>query len=453
MVHITPPERLSGRRGYRRRMTIVVRPCADGDDLQPYGTGFGPDVDAPRRRRTLVAVDGGIVLGAASALWSSRHPDVVHGELMVVESRRRNGIGTQLLRELQDLAGEGLEFALSVGSPEEGFLRQQGFTPVVDSRVVRLQAGAATLAACDADPPSDVTVEPTELNGEVEAAFEQMYARAHTWAGRYVPTPDRPWIRFAGEPIEGTTFVARRRGRIVAAACLTTGEFAEGADAFLPPTATLLEPGDPAGQAALRAVISGSLRAGATAGVHRVNVEYDTPYTELAALMAMLPTTPVSHHAVWMQRARITIVDPASPEARWALNEYFTELDRRFVDGFDVAGALAEPADALGAPNGLFALALDGNEVVACGGVVFLDGTTGEIKRMWVHPSHRGRGLAGRLLRWLETQIVDSGRRRVVLDTNGVLAEAIAMYGRHGYEPIERYNDNPYAQHWFRKQL
>lgn len=434
-------------------MTIVVRPLADGDDLAVFGPGFGPDADEPRRRRTLVAVDGGSVIGAASALWSSRHPDVVQGVLQVVPTRHRTGVGTRLLHALLDLAGGGLEFVVPVGAPEEGFLRHHDFTPVVDSRVVRLQVDAATLAACDADPPSDVTVEPTELTGEVEAAFEQLYARAHTWAGRYVPTPDRPWVRFAGEPIAGTTFVARRSRRIVAAACLTTGEFADGADAFLPPTGTLLDPGDPHGPAVLRAVVGRSLRAAATIGVRTVNVEFDTPCTELAALMANLPTTPVSHHAVWMQRARVTIVDPASPEARWALNEYFTELDRRFVDGFDVAGALAEPADALGAPKGLFALAFDGNEVVACGGVVFLDETTGEIKRMWVRPSHRGRGLAGRLLRWLETQIGDSDRNRVVLDTNGVLAEAIAMYGRHGYEPIERYNDNPYAQHWFQKQL
>ena len=45
------------------------------------------------------------------------------------------------------------------------------------------------------------------------------------------------------------------------------------------------------------------------------------------------------------------------------------------------------------------------------------------------------------------------GNWSVVLDTNSVLLEAIAMYGRSGYQAIERYNDNPYARHWFRKQL
>ena len=41
----------------------------------------------------------------------------------------------------------------------------------------------------------------------------------------------------------------------------------------------------------------------------------------------------------------------------------------------------------------------------------------------------------------------------MILDTNGVLAEAIAMYGRAGYERIDRYNHNPYAQLWFAKSL
>ena len=45
------------------------------------------------------------------------------------------------------------------------------------------------------------------------------------------------------------------------------------------------------------------------------------------------------------------------------------------------------------------------------------------------------------------------GYRRVVLDTNDTLDEAIAMYGAPGYQPTERYNDNPYAQRWFVKQL
>jgi ribosomal protein S18 acetylase RimI-like enzyme len=76
-----------------------------------------------------------------------------------------------------------------------------------------------------------------------------------------------------------------------------------------------------------------------------------------------------------------------------------------------------------------------------------------ELKRMWVHEGWRGAGLGSRMLRRLEQEASDRGLTVVRLDTNSALTEAIAMYRRAGYREIERYNDNPYARHWFEKQL
>jgi GNAT superfamily N-acetyltransferase len=72
---------------------------------------------------------------------------------------------------------------------------------------------------------------------------------------------------------------------------------------------------------------------------------------------------------------------------------------------------------------------------------------------MWVTPDLRGAGLGARLLRLLEGEAVRLGYAVVRLDTNSALVEAIAMYERSGYHAIERYNDNPYARHWFEKRL
>ena len=58
-----------------------------------------------------------------------------------------------------------------------------------------------------------------------------------------------------------------------------------------------------------------------------------------------------------------------------------------------------------------------------------------------------------RLLAELEATAQRLGHVRVVLDTNEVLTEAVAMYERNGYRAIGRYNDNPYAHHWFEKTL
>jgi ribosomal protein S18 acetylase RimI-like enzyme len=146
-------------------------------------------------------------------------------------------------------------------------------------------------------------------------------------------------------------------------------------------------------------------------------------------------------------------VDAGSTEATWALAQYFGELERRFAGGFDSNAALAEAATSLNPPSGLFILASLGTDVVGCGAILWIDVDTAEIKRMWVDSRRRGIGLGKRVLGHLEDEARSSGRSRVVLDTNESLAEAISMYRSLGYNTIERYNDNPYAHHWFEKSL
>lgn len=149
----------------------------------------------------------------------------------------------------------------------------------------------------------------------------------------------------------------------------------------------------------------------------------------------------------------VSVIDAGSPGARRALTQYFAELADRFPEGFDADAALAEAVEAYNPPQGLFVVAGDPEHPDACGGVSFLDESRGEIKRMWVSPACRGRGVASQLLAFLEDAIRESGRGTAVLDTNRVLTEAVALYERRGYEPTERYNDNPHAHHWFRKTL
>lgn len=148
------------------------------------------------------------------------------------------------------------------------------------------------------------------------------------------------------------------------------------------------------------------------------------------------------------------VVDPASDAASGAMDAYFRELDQRFRAGFVPGDAGAgDDAAAMRAPEGAFLVLRDDETVVGCGGVRRIDAAVGEIKRMWIAPDWRGVGLGARLLDELEAAALRLGNVRVVLDTNEVLTEAVAMYLRAGYTPIERYNDNPYAHHWFAKAL
>ena len=154
-----------------------------------------------------------------------------------------------------------------------------------------------------------------------------------------------------------------------------------------------------------------------------------------------------------MDVVELAVVDPGSPSALRTMTEYFAELDRRFPDGFDPGDTLVADAAALRPPGGVFVVARASGSDVACGGVQRHDAHTGEIKRMWVHPDRRRSGLGRRLLSRLHDEAVNLGYRRVVLDTNPALVEAIALYEAAGYRSVERYNDNPYAGRWYARDL
>lgn len=169
---------------------------------------------------------------------------------------------------------------------------------------------------------------------------------------------------------------------------------------------------------------------------------------ELAQLLA------TAERIIRSATVTFTVVDPRSPEARSAVDQYFAELDARFESGFapERGGANAD-AESLRGPTGAFVIMWTDELAIGCGGVQRIDDQTAEIKRMWIHPDWRGLGLGARLLDRLEAQVAELDYTRVVLDTNESLDEAIALYGRSGYTPTERYNDNPYANHWFEKHL
>jgi DNA-binding MarR family transcriptional regulator len=143
--------------------------------------------------------------------------------------------------------------------------------------------------------------------------------------------------------------------------------------------------------------------------------------------------------------------DPASPAATEAAGRYFAEIGRRF--GFDSSEEPDKDARLLIPPAGTFIVAVSDGDPVACGGLHTLAPGVGELKRMWVRDDWRGAGLGSRLLRHLEQVSRDFGHQTLRLDTNAALAEAIAMYQRAGYHPIARYNDNPWATHFFEKPL
>jgi DNA-binding MarR family transcriptional regulator/GNAT superfamily N-acetyltransferase len=152
--------------------------------------------------------------------------------------------------------------------------------------------------------------------------------------------------------------------------------------------------------------------------------------------------------------AILVALEPAdSADAVWCLERYFAELVRRFEAGFDPGKGAAVGAEAMTPPHGWFFLArLDGRPV-GCGALVRLSADEGEIKRMWTAPEARSLGVARRIIAAVEAIAREAGVTTLQLDTNRALKEAHALYRKLGFVEIARYNDNPYADHWFEKRL
>ena len=72
---------------------------------------------------------------------------------------------------------------------------------------------------------------------------------------------------------------------------------------------------------------------------------------------------------------------------------------------------------------------------------------------MWVAETARGLGIGRRLLAELEGHARAAGARLVRLETNAALTEAISLYRSAGFREVDPFNDEPYAHHWFEKDL
>jgi len=149
----------------------------------------------------------------------------------------------------------------------------------------------------------------------------------------------------------------------------------------------------------------------------------------------------------------IAPIDPAHPTAQYCLRAYFAELDRRFETGFDPALSILPDAAEMRPPSGLFLVASLAGEPIGCGGLKFHADAPAYIKRMWVADSARGLGLGRRLLAELENHAAAHGAHAVQLETNKALVEAIRLYRSAGYVEVAPFNVEPYAHHWFEKQL
>jgi len=124
-------------------------------------------------------------------------------------------------------------------------------------------------------------------------------------------------------------------------------------------------------------------------------------------------------------------------------------------DGLDLDGPdmpKAGPGE-LAAPGGTFVVGVLDDVAVCCGGLKRLPDGACEIKKMFVAPDARGRGVARALLEELEARARALGYAVARLDTGPRQPRARQMYERAGYAPIENFNANPVATFFGEKSL
>jgi GNAT superfamily N-acetyltransferase len=144
--------------------------------------------------------------------------------------------------------------------------------------------------------------------------------------------------------------------------------------------------------------------------------------------------------------------DARTPPASDLLEAMIVELTPLY-GRIDVPEAPSAGPEDFSPPRGSFLVGYDDGAAICCGGIKRLPDGACEIKRMYVVPAARGRGVAKALLEALEDEARALGYTVARLDTGPHQPHAERMYRAAGYAEIGNFNANPFASYWGEKRL
>ncbi|MEO8766209.1 MAG: GNAT family N-acetyltransferase [Ginsengibacter sp.] len=155
-------------------------------------------------------------------------------------------------------------------------------------------------------------------------------------------------------------------------------------------------------------------------------------------------------------RSKIELIELTSDsslvgETRNLLSEYghYMYGDLAFVAGKErfFRELVYFPGPAYLPPSGTFIAAKVGNEVAGCAGIRKFDENSCEMKRMYIRPVHRGKGIGALLCNYVIAWCRKSAYSRILLDSNKEMEAAVALYHKCGFTDIQPYcineNENP----------
>lgn len=147
-----------------------------------------------------------------------------------------------------------------------------------------------------------------------------------------------------------------------------------------------------------------------------------------------------------------------TPDAELLRRDYYDEVASRYwgrpaTTGEIDEGLTGDGVELLARPTGEFVVGRYGGKAASCAGLRLADAGTAELTRVFVRPAFRSTGGGGLLLAAIESAARSLGVRQIRLDTRDDLVEARGLYAKHGYREVPAFNQGPYAEHWFAKEL
>lgn len=140
-----------------------------------------------------------------------------------------------------------------------------------------------------------------------------------------------------------------------------------------------------------------------------------------------------------MELRQVRLTDPVVGPLIEGLSQ---EYDVRYGEIDEMATVDGDEFDP---PSGVFLVLVDGDEVLAGGGLRRISDDTCEVKRMWTAAGHRRKGYASRVLTGLEDAARAAGYSTLLLETGPLQPEAIDLYTARGYSRISYYGRYPDA--------
>jgi GNAT superfamily N-acetyltransferase len=146
-------------------------------------------------------------------------------------------------------------------------------------------------------------------------------------------------------------------------------------------------------------------------------------------------------------------VERADAEVSLVLQEaFFADIARRYPGWEPASSQSVVPSD-LAPPDGIWLVTYRDGRAIGCGGLQRLDAEIGEVRRIFLDETERGRRTGRRLLSELEEHVRRLGYRRVRLTTGDAQPEALRMFQSAGYKEIPPFTDGVFTRHWMEKVL